>query len=318
MEIYIGVDVGKFNLDICYLNENLQVTNDSNGIANLIKNLKKNIPSGDNIFVVCEATGGYEQLLTRTLLQHTISFHIAHPNKVRAFAKTKGILAKTDKIDAIILRDYGALMHPQPSKNLSSESVDTIRSLMKRRDQLLNDQRREQARLDKLTSDDIRSSIQSHINWITKEINNIDVKIDVASEAGEIKQQVELLTSVPAVGNFTALMLIAYLPELGNINGAEISALVGVAPFNKDSGRYKGKRFIQGGRSTIRKSLYMSALSSVRWNPDMKNFYTRLRQAGKPAKVALVAVMRKLLILLNNIMKRQTPWEINDPQKVHF
>jgi transposase len=180
MEIYIGVDVGKFNLDICYLNENLQVTNDSNGIANLIKNLKKNIPSGDNIFVVCEATGGYEQLLTRTLLQHTISFHIAHPNKVRAFAKTKGILAKTDKIDAIILRDYGALMHPQPSKNLSSESVDTIRSLMKRRDQLLNDQRREQARLDKLTSDDIRSSIQSHINWITKEINNIDVKIDVA------------------------------------------------------------------------------------------------------------------------------------------
>lgn len=316
MKIYVGVDVGKFNLDVYYLNKHFQITNDSTGIASLLEDFKNNITTSDNIVVICEATGGYEQLLIKTLLKHAISFHIAHPNKVRAFAKTQGILAKTDRIDAIILRDYGELIHPQPSKNLLSESANTIRSLIKRRDQLLDDQRREQARLDKLTLPDVKNSVQSHITWIAQEINNINAKIEKASMEDTIKQQVELLTSVPSVGNFTALMLISYLPELGNANGAQISALVGVAPFNKDSGRYKGKRFIQGGRSMIRKSLYMSAVSSIRWNPDMKSFYTRLRKSGKPAKVALVAVMRKLLILLNNIIKRQTPWEINNPKKL--
>ncbi|MCC8461073.1 MAG: transposase [Candidatus Megaira endosymbiont of Carteria cerasiformis] len=216
MKIYVGVDVGKFNLDVYYLNKHFQITNDSTGIASLLEDLKNNIPTSDN------------------------------------FAKTQGILAKTDRIDAIILRDYGELIHPQPSKNLLSESANTIRSLIKRRDQLLDDQRREQARLDKLTLPDVKNSVQSHITWITQEINNINAKIEKASMEDTIKQQVELLTSVPSVGNFTALMLISYLPELGNANGAQISALVGVAPFNKDSGRYKGKRFIQGGRSMIR------------------------------------------------------------------
>jgi len=240
MKIYIGIDVGKFNLDVFYLNKNLQVTNDNKGITALLKNFKRNISDTSNIVVICEATGGYEQLLTKYLLKQGISFHIAHPNKVRAFAKTKGVLAKTDKIDSVILHDYGTLMCPKPSKSLLSEPVNTIRCLMKRRDQLLNDLHREQARLDKLTSYDIKNSIQSHIKWIKQEINKIDVKAEEVAKQNEIKQQVELLTSVPAVGTLTALMLISYLPELGNINGAQISALAGVAPFNKDSGRYKG------------------------------------------------------------------------------
>lgn len=207
-------------------------------------------------------------------------------------------------------------MCPKPFKSLLSEPVNTIRCLIKRRDQLLNDLHREQTMLDKLASYYIKNSIQSHIKWIKQEINKIDIKAEKVVKQDEIKQQVELLTSVPAVGTFTTLILLSYLPELGNINGAQISALAGVVPFNKDSGRYKGKRFIQGGRSIIRKSLYMSALSSVRWNPDMKIFYTRLRDAGKLAKVALVAVMRKLLILLNNIIKRQIQWKITNPKKI--
>jgi transposase len=265
-----------------------------------------------NPFVICEATGGYEQCLVQVLKRKNIAVSVVHPNKVRAFAKSKGILSKTDKMDAKILFEYATMFKPEPDLYFHTESEEMLAGLLKRREQLQEDKFREQYRLDKILSKTVKKSLENHIKWIEKELENIEQEISDLQKNDEIiRKKIDLLTSVPSIGNLSASYLVCFLPELGKLNHKEIASLVGVAPFNRDSGGFKGKRFIRGGRTNLRKMLYMAALTSTRWCESMKIFYQRLKNKGKPTKVALTAVMRKLLIMLNSIVKRQTPWVEN-------
>jgi transposase len=264
---------------------------------------------GDSL-VICEASGGYEQPMAKALNQVGINVHIAHANKVRSFAKAKGYLAKTDKLDAKVIAEYGKIMELAPKEPLT-ENTEKIRELLKRREQLLDDKMAEQRRIDKV-SPSIKKSIQRHIKWLEQEINNIDSELALSIKQDEVNSEFhDLYTSVPAIGELTAHYLIAYLPELGHLSHKKISALVGVAPFNRDSGKHSGKRYICGGRKSLRKILYMAAIASLRWNKDMKAFYKRLTDSGKPTKVAITAIIRKLLCALNSISKRRSIWVEN-------
>lgn len=306
--LYIGVDVGKNHLDIFYLNTSVQIENSSKAIKLFFKKIDKS----QDPFVLCEATGGYEQQLIEILKKENIAFSIAHPNKIRAFAKSKGLLGKTDKLDAKLLFDYASMFKPDADKCLQTPSEDELLGLLKRREQLQQEKFREQNRLDKILSKPVKKSVENHVKWLDEALQNIENEISNLQKNNEgIKNKTELLTSVPSIGNLSASYLICYLPELGKLNHKEISSLVGVAPFNRDSGSFHGKRYIRGGRPHLRKMLYMAALSSTKWNKSMKIFYQRLKSKGKPAKVALIAVVRKLLIVLNSVVKRQTPWVEN-------
>ena len=314
MKLYVGIDVSKTQLDI-YINDierkDFRLENSKTGIEALIKILQDLNSKGHTVrLVICEATGGYERTLSLMLRAAGLPIHVAHPNKVRNFAKATGVFAKTDKIDARILSNFAKVFNPKPDEIALSPELEVLRTLSARRQQLLEDKTSEHNRLDKHISDIIRKSIKKHIAWIEKEIDSLEKLISQQIKThDEIKNAVDLLSSVPGVGDITAAALLTELPELGNLDGKKLASLVGVAPLNRDSGKKRGKRHIRGGRNTIREILYMSALTSIRFNYDMKIFYDRLRENGKEAKVALVAVMRKLIMLLNEIARRKTPWE---------
>jgi transposase len=236
--------------------------------------------------------------------------HVAHPNKIRNFAKAIGKFAKTDKIDAKILSEFSRVFKPHADGSALTPELETLQVLCLRRQQLLDEKIRETNRLDKQLVDVLRKSIDKHVIWLKDEIKAVEKLIEEHLTLHEtIKKSVELLKSVPGIGALTAISLLTGLPELGCLEDKKLAALVGVAPLNRDSGKTIGKRYIKGGRKSVRKSLYMAAVVSVRFNPDMKVFYQRLRQKGKAAKVALIAVIRKLLILLNHVARRRTPWE---------
>jgi len=307
MEIVIGVDVGKSYLDIAWDDQLVRTGNTKSDIKKFLNQLIKSTPC-ETLLVVCEATGGYERLLVKLLNQYKIGVHVAHPNKIRAFAKSKGLFAKTDKIDARLIREYAILMRVKPDKVCVSQTPEKIAQALKRRQQLIDDRSREQARVDKEMEPEVKRSIQSHIQWLNKAIEKIDKLFDNYRQDEAIKTGVDLLCSIPGIGKMTALALIAFLPELGTANHKQLAALTGVAPFNRDSGKYRGKRFIQGGRAMMRKAIYMAAVASLRWNPQLSAFYQNLIRRGKPVKVALVAVMRKLIAMANCVIKRQSPW----------
>ena len=305
--LYVGIDVGKTLLDIYYSNKNLIIKNSLVEINNLILELKKEA-SLSTIFIIFEATGGYEHSLIKILVEEKIDFHVVHPNKVRAFAKSKGILAKTDKIDAQVLCSYAEIFKPKADVPLLTNEEEKLSGLLKRREQLLQEKHRENNRLDKIHSDYVEKSIRDHLKWLEQSIENIENEIkSIHMNNEKIIHKVKLFTSVPSVGVLVALHLITYLPELGYLSHKEIASLAGVAPFNRESGKYRGKRFIQFGRGKIRKFLYMSALTSIRCYTEMKDFYKKLKEKGKPSKVILTAIMRKLLMVLNSIAKRQIP-----------
>jgi transposase len=314
MELFVGVDVAKKHLDI-HINgieqADLRLENSRIRIENFIKTLQDLQQKGHIIsLVICEATGGYEKLLSLMLRAVGLPIHIAHPNKVRNFAKAVGQFAKTDKIDAKILSEFARVFKPDADSAVLTPELETLQALFLRRQQLLDEKTRETNRLDKHIVDCLRQSIEKHIAWLKSELKEIDGILDKhANEHDTIRTSVELLVSVPGIGNLTAMALLTGLPELGKIEDKKLVALVGVAPLNRDSGKTTGKRYIQGGRGSVRKSLYMAAVVSMRFNPDMKIFYKRLRSNGKASKVALTAVMRKLVILLNHVARRQTPWE---------
>ena len=309
MKTYIGVDVSKPRLDVDWKGKAIQFDNNKSGINKMIGRLKSLNEKEALSSVVLEASGGYEKYLVKACYENDLPVHVAHANKVRSFAKSKGILAKTDTLDASVLSEYGSVMHVEPDKQLLTENAEKIRLLLGRREQLMNDRQREKNRLDKIDDTVIKTSVESHVKWLSDEIKTIDQQLDESSQTPDVKFTHDLLTSIPSVGNLVANYLIANLPELGSINHKALAALVGVAPYNRDSGGFSGKRFIQGGRRELRRILYMSALSSIRFNADMKIFYKRLRDAGKPVKVALIAVVRKLLSVINSVVKRQTPWQ---------
>lgn len=312
MKLYVGVDISKNKLDVYLNGKNLTIDNDPKGILILIDKLKNEREQGNEIaLVICEASGGYERLLATTLQKQEIPMHVAHANKIRSFAKTKGLLAKTDKIDAELISEYGRVMNPKADIKLLSESAETLGELLKRREQLLDHKQAEKNRLDKERLPSVIKSIKSHIKWLEKEIDQIDKQISDVQVQEEFTKQIELLISVPGVGKLTASYLVSFLPEIGKFNHKQIAALVGIAPFNRDSGTLRGKRFIQGGRAIVRKILFMAALASIRCHhSDLRTFYQQLRARGKAGKIAIVAVMRKLLIVLNSVISRQTPWVI--------
>lgn len=311
MKYYIGIDISKYRLDVDWCGKPMEFPNDHRGISILIKQLQKLFEQDKLAVVLCEASGGYEQKLAHACHAKNLPFHVAHANHIKYFAKSQGIKAKTDQIDARTITAYGVERKPSADSFLLDKNTEKIRALLKRREQLLLDRKREQSRLDKIESAEIKRLIKAHISWLNKIIIRVEKGLLVLQKSDGIKDTHALLTSIPGIGDILAYYLMSHLPELGKLSHKAIAALAGVAPFNHDSGKHQGKRFIQGGRSVLRQMLYMAAMTSIVHNPDLKRFYTGLYAAGKPGKVALVAVMRKLLSMANSVMCRQTSWQKN-------
>lgn len=296
--VYVGIDIAKHSLAIdSWDGKASEIPNTPKGIRSLMLRLQHL----ENPIVCCEATGGYECLLIRKLIAAGISVALTNPRQVRDFARSKGILAKTDRIDAQLLSEFGRQIQPRCFQPLP-EYVENLRELLTRRSQLVELLKQETLRLDPEPSKAIQQSIRRHQQFLQKHIEQIEKQIQLLMDSEpRLQQQAQRYTQVSGIGLQTALCLTAFVPELGQISDKQAAALVGLAPFNVDSGKLRGKRRIRGGRARIRQVLYMAAVSARKHNPILRDFYNRLIQNGKPAKVALTAVMRKLLILANRI-----------------
>jgi transposase len=298
--VYLGVDIAKSYLDAAMGNEKRRFSNDTIGHRELIKWVKQlKAP----VQVICESSGGYERALVQGLALARVKVSLVQANRVRQFARAAGILAKTDRIDAEVLCEFGKVMRPQTVTAAKLEQ-EHLRELESQRRHLTHLLVMEQNRGARLSDASVQRLNRSLINQIKKQIDQLDLLIKGhIDQSHELSAKAAKLTSISGVGARTAALLLAQLPELGELNRREVAALVGVAPFNRDSGRMRGKRAIYGGRRSVRHGLYMAALVAARHNPILRQFYLRLRAAGKPAKVALTATMRKLLIVLNSALK---------------
>jgi len=254
-----------------------------------------------------EATGGFEMLLVAKLANAGLPVVVSNPRRVRAFARSTGRLAKTDKLDAKLLAHFAAAVRP-PVRTLPSEEEEQLTGLLARRRQIVDMLTVEKNRLHTVRPA-LRSDIEEHIAWLQEKLSKLDEEIDQFVQATPLwKEKDAILRSVPGVGRVTSTTLLGMLPELGKLNRQQIAALVGVAPVNKDSGRKQGKRRVYGGRADVRSVLYMAALAASKFNPVIKKFYERLIKQGKEKKVALTACMRKLLVILNVMMRTLEPW----------
>jgi len=307
VNLCVGIDVSKSALDIHVLPERrtFQVSNSSAGHAQLLTRL----PAPGTCRIVLEATGGYERRLVGELVAAGHFVSVANPRQVRDFAKAHGILAKTDRIDAQVIARFARDVKPRPVAQTSQKQGE-LDQLVTRRRQLLQLRTAETNRLQDGLTKLVRQSVQRSIDALTKDLVRIDRAIlELVQSDDDWKHRFELLKTVPGVGDVTAAALVAELPELGHLNRQQISALVGVAPYPDDSGRHSGKRFVRGGRKTLRSTLYMAALSASIHNPILKQFAQRLKAHGKAAKVVLTACIRKLLVILNTMVKNNTPWK---------
>ena len=305
MTVAAGVDVGKANLDISIAEGPVtRFDNTAKGITKLLKHLR----AQDATVVVCESTGGYERLLVSRLRKTEVALHLAHPNRVRTLAKACGYEAKTDPRDAQVLSRYGQVF-PEPDTPDPGPEREELRDLLRRRRQFVEQRVQERNRLDKGISRAVATSTKRHIAWLDKEIAELDREYQAAlRRSSDLDQQAALYRTVPGVGPLTAAVLVAHLPELGHWDAKALTSLVGLAPWSRDSGRKRGQRAIRGGRSIVRRALYLCAWSVVRVDGELRRFYYSLRQRGKPGNVAVVAVMRKLLMQLNAVARRGTPW----------
>jgi transposase len=303
---FIGIDVAKAQLEFACLpsGETGRVRNDETGVLELVTRCGALRPT----LVVCEATGGYEAPLVAALATARLPVVIANPRQVRDFAKATGQLAKTDAIDARVLALFAERVRPEP-RPLPDDAVTALEALLTRRRQLVEMLTAEKNRL-LLARGPVRRDLQQHIRFLERRLREVDDDLHTAVKASPVwRVKDDLLQSVPGVGRVVSLTLLAQLPELGRLSHKEIAALVGVAPLNRDSGTVRGKRLVYGGRAPVRAVLYMAALVASRRNPVIRAFYERLRAAGKPAKVALTACMRKLLTILNAIARDGRPWQ---------
>ena len=301
----IGIDVSKHQLDYASQDRAHQarISNTAEGIALLVTTLAALAPER----IVIESTGGYERAAARALADAQLPVVVVNPRPVRHFAKALGILAKTDSLDAAVLAQYGATLKPTPRAPRSDEE-QAMADLMARRRQLLSMIVMEKNRL-AAPVHALARRIEAHIRWLEREVKATDALLDAWIAADpERSAQLRILESVPGVGAVVAKTLITDLPELGRLGKRTLSALVGVAPFNRDSGSVRGKRHVRGGRASIRGILYMAALTGSRFNPVLKAFYARLLTAGKPKKLALTAIAHKLLIILNAMVRNHTMW----------
>lgn len=303
--LFVGIDVSKARLDIATrpTNAGWQVDNTENGIASLVDKLKQLKPA----LIILEATGGYETAVTAALAGVGLPVAVVNPRQVRDFAKSLGQLAKTDKIDATLLAHFADAIRPEP-RLLPDEQTQELQGLLVRRRQLIEMLVAEKNRLP-MTHKRLKAGVKEHIQYLEHQIKDLDQEIQDRLRSSPVwREQEDLLRSVPGVGKVLSVTLLAELPELGKLNRKQIAALVGVAPYNCDSGRKRGKRAIWGGRASVRSVLYMAALSAKRFNPVIKSFYDKLVAAGKPFKVAITACMRKLLTILNAMLHSGSRW----------
>ncbi len=306
--LWIGIDVSKAHLDVCMRpsGERKQVANNNEGITGLVEWIQPQQPS----LIVLEATGGYEMAVTAGLVSAGLPVAVINPRQARDFAKSIGKLAKTDKIDAAMLARFADAIRPEP-RSLPDEQTQVLQATLVRRRQLIDMLVAEKSRLP-LTYATLKARVKEHITWLEDELAQIDQELRQQLEASPVwREKEDLLRSFKGVGPVTSTTLLADLPELGQLNRKKIAALVGVAPFNCDSGKMKGKRMIWGGRACVRNALYMAAISASRFNPVIKHFYDRLIKAGKLHKVAIVACMRKMLTILNAMIRSGKPWQPN-------
>jgi len=260
--------------------------------------------------VVLEATGGYEAPVAAACAAQQLPVAIVNPRQVRAFAQALGRAAKTDAIDAHVLALFGARVQP-PVRALPDSATQALAALVARRRQLLDMLTAEQQRLAQAATPAVRRDVRQHVHWLERRLRDLDADLQKTIEASPVwRVQEDLLRSVPGIGPTVARTLLADLPELGRLTRRQIAALIGVAPFNRDSGQWRGHRQIAGGRAAVRAALYMASLTAIRHNPPLRTFYQRLVAFGKPRKVALVAVMRKLITTLNAIARTQRPWSV--------
>lgn len=303
--VFVGIDVSKAQLDLALQPEGpgLSAPNTEPGIATMVGHLRTVKPA----LIVLEATGGLERPLVRALVEAKLPAVVVNPRQVRDFAKATGHLAKTDALDAHVLARFAEAVRPalRPVPDANTQELAT---LMTRRRQLVEMLTAEKNRLSSAPTR-VQKRIQAHIAWLTTELARVEKDLDHAIRNSPVwREQEDLLQSVPGIGPVVTRTLLAELPELGALNRKQIAALVGIAPFNRDSGTMRGKRTVWGGRAPVRATLYMAALVAARHNPVIRTFYHRLCAAGKAKKVALIACMRKLLTILNAMMKHQTPW----------
>jgi transposase len=305
-QCFVGIDVAKAQLDIALrpLGERWAVTNDDTGITALVRRLQEIGPQ----LIVLEATGGYQRAVVAALATAGLPVVVVNPRQARDFAKATGQLAKTDALDARALAHFAEAIRPAP-RPLPDTQTEELRALLARRRPWVGMRTAEQNRLGSAPRR-LQADIQVHITWLNERLAALDDDLDTTLRASPVwREREELLRSVPGIGPVCARTLLLDLPELGTLSRQRLAALVGVAPLNRDSGTLRGTRTIWGGRAHVRTTLYMSTLVAVRYNPVLKTFYERLRAAGKAAKVALTACMRKLLTILHAMVKHHTPWQ---------
>ena len=303
---YVDIDVSKESLEVALRPSGKWQTfpNADEGVARLVQLLRTEAPA----LIVLEATGKYELRVARALAEEGLLFNIINPRQSRAFAKATGILAKTDRIDALMLARFAEVLQPE-ARSLKTEETEALGDLVTRRRQVVEMITAEKNRQG-TASKRVRRDIQAHIRWLEKRLEDLNDEIDDLIRKSPLwREKDKLLQSASGVGPVLVSTLLGALPELGTLNRKQIAALVGVAPFNRESGRHRGKRTILGGRGPVRSVLYMGTLAAIRANAVIRAFYQRLVQAGKPRKVAITACMRKLLVILNTMLKNGTCWK---------
>ena len=306
--IFVGVDVSKVTLDVYRpdTKELLKIENTDEAISQLCSQLEK---KKRQVMVVMEGTGGYEYLLLKHLASHKLAAAVINPRRVRDFAKGIGLDAKTDPIDAKVISRYTDVVVPHPMATKSDHELKHS-ALVARRSQLLELSNQENNRLKQSWDDDAKNSIRDVLEVLKKQLKSVDsLLVQMLAKDTANERKIEILQSVKGVGPVTISTLIAELPELGKLNRGEVAKLVGVAPINRDSGTKSGKRFIGGGRGQVRRVLYMATIVAIRHNATIKAFYAHLKSKGKESKVAIVACMRKLVTILNLLVKSNQMWQ---------
>ena len=302
--VFVGIDVSQARLDIAVRpGAPFSIAHTESALATLVEQLRALSPT----LIVLEATGGMEIPLTSALATAGLPVVVVNPRQVRDFAKASGRLAKTDALDAQVLAQFAEVMRPQP-RPLPDAEARALAALLTRRRQLVEMLTAEKNRLLSASSP-IRKRVRTHIVWLERELEHTNTDLAEAIRQSPVwREKDELLRSVPGVGPVVTSTLLASLPELGTLTNKQIAALVGVAPLNRDSGTLRGRRTVWGGRAQVRAVLYMGALVAARFNPVIRAFYQRLCRGGKAKKVALTACMRKLLVILNTMIKHRIPW----------
>jgi transposase len=304
----VGIDVSKRSLEVQIYGEakSRKIGNDADGFAILIEQIKVLQPE----LIVFEATGGYERRAVKALSEAGFAAAVVNPTRVRRFAEGLGVLAKTDKIDAQVIAHFASVVRP-PVNRCQTPLEEQLAAFVERRRQLLVELTAEKNRLS-TCPECVRGDVEEHIAWLEERIDRLEADIQACiALKPEWQERAAIIDSVPGVGPVTAATLVAELPELGQCNRQEIAALAGVAPFNKDSGARKGKRRIFGGRSGVRRTLFMATLSATKCNPAIRAFYQSLLRRGKEKMVALTACMRKLLVIINSLVRKGEVWRFS-------